>query len=86
MELIDNQIYEDICHARIGLMGNPSDGFNGKTLSFLINNFHTKVTIVKKPIEYGIELVDSMKSSNLNTLEQHSINIVRTIVYLLYLL
>ena len=33
------------CPARIGLMGNPSDGFKGKTLSFLISNFEATVTI-----------------------------------------
>ena len=33
------------CYARIGLMGNPSDGFGGKTLSFLIRNFSAIVTL-----------------------------------------
>lgn len=33
------------CYARIGLMGNPSDGFGGKTVSFLINNFFASCTI-----------------------------------------
>jgi glucose-1-phosphate thymidylyltransferase len=33
------------CYARIGLMGNPSDGFRGKTLSFLIKNFYAEVFI-----------------------------------------
>ncbi len=33
------------CHARIGLMGNPSDGFEGKTLSFLLGNFFASVTM-----------------------------------------
>lgn len=32
--------------ARIGLMGNPSDGFNGKTLSMLISNFWADVTLI----------------------------------------
>jgi hypothetical protein len=35
------------CHARIGLMGNPSDGFGGKTLSCLISNFEATVTITE---------------------------------------
>ena len=34
------------CPARAGLLGNPSDGFGGKTLSFVINNFYAEVTIV----------------------------------------
>ena len=29
--------------ARVGLMGNPSDGFNGKTISLSIRNFWAKV-------------------------------------------
>ena len=33
------------CPARVGFMGNPSDGFEGKTLSFLIDNFFATVTI-----------------------------------------
>ena len=33
------------CPARVGFMGNPSDGFEGKTLSFLIENFFASVTI-----------------------------------------
>jgi hypothetical protein len=32
--------------ARIGLMGNPSDGFFGKTLSMLISNFWAEVTLI----------------------------------------
>jgi glucuronokinase len=36
---------QESCHARIGLMGNPSDGFHGKTLSFLIRNFSATVTV-----------------------------------------
>jgi hypothetical protein len=33
------------CCARVGLMGNPSDGFHGRTLSFLIKNFKATVSI-----------------------------------------
>ncbi len=31
--------------ARAGLMGNPSDGYHGKTLSLVIRNFHAEVTL-----------------------------------------
>lgn len=30
-------------HARIGLLGNPSDGYNGKTISFALANFWAEV-------------------------------------------
>eukprot|EP01041_Mallomonas_annulata_P001241 gene1241-2408_t len=39
-----NKIVES-CHARIGLMGNPSDGFGGKTVSVLLRNFCATVTM-----------------------------------------
>eukprot|EP00659_Diplonema_papillatum_P004524 gene4524-7005_t len=32
-------------YARVGLLGNPSDGFNGKTISLSIENFWAEVTI-----------------------------------------
>jgi glucuronokinase len=32
-------------HARAGLVGNPSDGYFGKTISFIIRNFTAKVTL-----------------------------------------
>ncbi|TPX44126.1 galactokinase [Synchytrium endobioticum] len=32
-------------YARVGLMGNPSDAFYGKTLSLLISNFYARVTL-----------------------------------------
>ena len=35
----------ETCCARVGLMGNPSDGFHGRTLSFLIRNFQASVSI-----------------------------------------
>jgi len=32
-------------YARIGLIGNPSDGFNGKTISVAIQNYYATVRI-----------------------------------------
>lgn len=32
-------------YARAGLLGNPSDGYNGKTISFSIKQFYSEVTI-----------------------------------------
>lgn len=34
-------------YARVGLMGNPSDGFYGKTISLSISNFWADVTIIE---------------------------------------
>lgn len=36
-------------YARVGLMGNPSDGFYGKTISSCISNFYAKVTLTESP-------------------------------------
>ena len=37
------------CHARVGLVGNPSDGFNGKTISALVHNWAARVTLWASP-------------------------------------
>jgi glucuronokinase len=36
-------------HARAGLVGNPSDGYFGKTISFIIRNFSATVTLWESP-------------------------------------
>lgn len=36
-------------HARAGLVGNPSDGYFGKTLSFIIRNFRATVRLWESP-------------------------------------
>jgi glucuronokinase len=45
----DNLMVEKRTYARVGLMGNPSDGFYGKTLSACIRNFHAKVVLMESP-------------------------------------
>lgn len=42
-------IIETHAHARAGLCGNPSDGYYGKTLSFIIRNFTTTVRLWESP-------------------------------------
>lgn len=36
-----------LCHSRIGLIGNPSDGYCGNTISISLDNFSTKVEIIQ---------------------------------------
>src|SRR4051812_44842651 len=36
-------------HARAGLVGNPSDGYFGKTISFIIKNFRAIVRLWESP-------------------------------------
>ena len=40
MELIRTR-----CYARAGLVGNPSDGYHGKTISVIVGNFHADVVL-----------------------------------------
>lgn len=40
MEIIRRQAY-----ARAGLIGNPSDGYNGKTIAVIVKNFRAQVTL-----------------------------------------
>lgn len=37
---------ETYAYARAGLLGNPSDGYYGKTISFLVRNFRARVLLV----------------------------------------
>ncbi|KAI8471038.1 MAG: ribosomal protein S5 domain 2-type protein [Monoraphidium minutum] len=44
-------------HARVGLLGNPSDGFYGKTISLSLDNFYAEVTLTPRPPGSGIEFL-----------------------------
>lgn len=59
-------------YARVGLMGNPSDGFFGKTMSILISNFWAEVTLFPQP-NGAIEIIhkpimDPNRFANMNSL------------------
>ena len=43
-------------HARAALLGNPSDGYYGKTIAFIIKNFTAEVTLWESP---ELEILDS---------------------------
>lgn len=47
---------EAVAYARAGLMGNPSDGYFGKTISVIIRDFSAKVSLYEHP---EIEIVPS---------------------------
>ena len=36
---------ETYAYARVGFLGNPSDGYHGKTISFILRNFRTRVLL-----------------------------------------
>lgn len=47
-------IFESRAYARAGLLGNPSDGFFGKTISIAVRNFGAHVSLYESP-EVNIE-------------------------------
>ncbi|HNR33288.1 MAG TPA: GHMP kinase, partial [Candidatus Hydrogenedentes bacterium] len=49
---------EAVAYARAGLIGNPSDGYFGKTISFVIRDFSAKVSLYEHP---EIEIVPSFQ-------------------------
>jgi len=51
-------ICEATAYARAGLVGNPSDGYYGKTISVILRNFAAKVTLYESP---ELEIVPSFQ-------------------------
>ena len=43
---------DSIAYARAGLLGNPSDGYFGKTISLIVKNFAAKILIYQSPYLY----------------------------------
>lgn len=50
-------IIETRAYARAGLLGNPSDGYFGKTISIIVRNFGTSISLYETP-ELRIEDMD----------------------------
>ena len=62
-------ICEAIAYARAGLIGNPSDGYFGKTISVAIRDFSAKVTLYESPeLEIVPSFQDKSKYGSLNEL------------------
>ena len=45
-------------YARAGLIGNPSDGYNGKTISIIVENFFAEVVLYEWE---DVELISSQE-------------------------
>ena len=60
--------YRSQVPARVGLLGNPSDGFKGKTLSLLIKNFCATVElrVHDNPADNTIEIVPHARFDRFN--------------------
>ncbi len=44
------EIVRAISHARVGILGNPSDGFYGKTIAGAIHNFRAQIVLYEWPV------------------------------------
>lgn len=54
-------IIRTITYARAGLIGNPSDGYFGRTISFSVRNFSAKITLYESPdLEIKLHTNDRM--------------------------
>lgn len=62
-------IIESRAYARAGLLGNPSDGYNGKTISIIVRNFGAHISLYQTP-ELTIEP------------QQQDLNVFRNIYHL----
>lgn len=62
---------EATAYARAGLIGNPSDGYFGKTISILVRDFAAKVTVYENPeLEIVPSFQDRMRYSSMLDLAQ----------------
>ena len=60
---------EATAYARAGLIGNPSDGYFGKTISFTMRNFAAKVSLYEHPeVEIAPSFQDKSKYNTLRDL------------------
>jgi len=44
------EIVRETTHARVGILGNPSDGFYGKTIAAAVHNFSAEVVLYEWPV------------------------------------
>lgn len=54
-------IIESRAYARAGLLGNPSDGYYGKTISLIVKNFGAHISLYESP-ELVIEVLEQDKN------------------------
>lgn len=77
------------CPARVGLLGNPSDGFNGKTLSFALANYYAEVIIqFNENINY-FEIIpnnnsDKLKFNNINEYYDYTLINVNILFFIFF--
>ncbi len=55
-------LIETTSYPRAALIGNPSDGYYGKTIAFLFSNFSARVVLYESP---GLEIIPAQYDTNL---------------------
>ncbi|MEA3365878.1 MAG: GHMP kinase [Candidatus Hydrogenedentes bacterium] len=59
---------EAVAYARVGLVGNPSDGYFGKTISFTFRNFAAKASLYE---DRKVEIIPSLRDrSTYNSIQE----------------
>lgn len=66
--------YESVAYARAGLVGNPSDGYFGKTISVIIRDFYAKVSLYESQ---ELEIIPSFQDQSKYESIEHLISDVR---------
>ncbi|MBE0652293.1 MAG: GHMP kinase, partial [Bacteroidales bacterium] len=65
-------IINSVSYPRAALIGNPSDGYYGKTIAFLFSNFKAEVVLYESPeLEILPSEYDSSVFSSLKTITDH---------------
>jgi len=71
LKIMPSGFIETYSYARAGLLGNPSDGYYGKTISFLVRNFRARVIIHPSArLEIRLSKADTPIFENLDDLYQ----------------
>lgn len=71
-------IYKTRAFPRAALIGNPSDGYNGKTIAFVFNNYHADVQLYESP---ELDLMPSLRDHSTFDSIGHLVNDVRQYGY-----
>lgn len=65
-------IIETFCYPRAAVIGNPSDGYYGKTIAFLFSNFQAKVQLYHTPeLEIQPQRLDNTRFDSIHDLVEN---------------
>ncbi len=65
-------IIETLCYPRAAVIGNPSDGYFGKTIAFLFSNFQAKVQLYQTPeLDIQPQWLDKIRFNSIKDLVEN---------------